>query len=170
MTIPEFSLTFCAAGTVKFVYTRSMQSLRALILFSFIFSGCSTVTVPVKKEWVVREERVDEARAWEILREKKDFLALTFEDSTDLEYYSRKWPPGCLDKNQVGLIRSSWGSVVFVSELMMDQSLQHLGLCPGQGEAVPAVMVFLYCRKEKVLYQIRCRSEDCGHHPWESSC
>ena len=144
-------------------------SVSSLILLFLV--SCSTATNMNlnNKNWKVSEMTLKEEEALQLIKDKKIFLTLTFEQFFDPFYQTFKWSKSCIEENKIGEVREEekiilWHSIVYTGPDF------RTGFCSEYPGSVQTSLVMLYCRKTHKLYQVRCSLEDCRNISWELQC
>ena len=140
-------------------------------LFLVFLISCSTTSAPKinKEKWKVSEKTMSEDEALRLIRNKRTFLAMTYEQFYDPLFQSVKWTEACIEENKIGNIREEDGIILWHSVLYTGPEFR-TGFCPDHTGAEQSSFVMLYCRQSQKLFQINCLIQDCRNISWEQQC
>lgn len=139
------------------------------LLFTLIFLLTNAHSSIVPGEHLVREYKVSEQKAEEIIRDKLNFLRLTYEQYRHPTFKYSKFPHACMKAIEINdRVEKDYG-LLSKSNIYYGENF-HPGLCPQHSNAIKGSFILLYCRKTSTLKQIRCSADLCDKIDWGLKC
>jgi hypothetical protein len=96
---------------------------------------------------------------------KRNYIALLFEQSYDPYFATAKWSDECLARNTFGQVEEKNGHTYLVTQLILGPE-DEPGLCEGEAFDV----IWLHCKDENTVNEIICPANSCKNLPDKNPC